>query len=508
MIDNYDYIIVGAGSAGCVLADRLTENEQNDVLLLEAGGPDDKEEIEVPMAFGHLLKTDFDWDYMSVPQQHLKGRQMYHPRGKVLGGSSSLNALIYFRGHPWDYDHWEELGNEGWAFDDMLPYFKRAEDFAEGESEYRNVGGKIHIKKVSNTTGVSDCLSEAAQQVGYSWNDDLNAGDMEGIGQGQANIKDGKRHSTADAYLRPALSRDNLSAETYARVTSLRFDGERAVGVTFQQDGKKHQVDANKEVILSAGAFGSPHLLLLSGVGHSAHLQQYDIDVTTHLPGVGKNLQDHLMGVVTYESAKPFELGPSEHMTQNILFDREDPDNPTPDLLMYMNSALFMNHGFDNPEGKQGYTITFHMTYPESEGEITLRSADPFDDPRIDFNYLSDDRDLDRLVWGLKRAREIGEAEPLDEYRGEELWPGEDVQTDEEIIDYIRENVQTGYHPVGTCKMGTDEMAVVDNRLRVKGIDGLRVVDASVMPYISVANTQGPIVGIAEKAADMIKEDA
>jgi choline dehydrogenase len=287
-------------------------------------------------------------------------------------------------------------------------------------------------------------------------------------------------------------------------VTSLRFDGEQAVGVTYQQNGSEHKIDANEEVILSAGAFGSPHLLLLSGVGHSAQLQEHDIDIINHLPGVGKNLQDHLMGVVTYETAKPFELDQTDVMTQNILFDREDPDDPTPDLLMYLNSALFMRHGFDNPEEKQGYTITFHMTYPESKGELTLRSADPFDDPRIDFNYLSDQRDLERLVRGLKRAREIGEAEPLDEYRGEELWPGEDVDTDDEIVDHLRDTAQTGYHPVGTCKMGTDEMAVVDNRLRVKGIEGLRVVDASVMPYISVANPQGAIIGIAERAADMI----
>ncbi|MEF8813016.1 MAG: GMC family oxidoreductase N-terminal domain-containing protein [Halovenus sp.] len=508
MQNHYDYIVVGAGSAGCILADRLTEDDRNDVLLLEAGGPDDKEEIKTPMAFGGLLKTDVDWNYMSTPQQQLKGRQAYHPRGKVIGGSSSLNAMIYFRGHPWDYDHWAELGNEGWSFDEMLPYFKKAEDFAGGESEYRNTGGKLHIKKQPNTTGLSEHLLEAAQEVGYEWNDDLNAGEMEGIGQTQVNIKDGQRHSTADAYLRPALSRHNLEAETGARVTSLRFDGEQVVGVTLEQDGQEYEVDANEEVILSGGVFGSPHLLLLSGVGHSAQLQEHDIDVVTHLPGVGKNLQDHLMGVLTYESAQSFELPPSEHMTQNIAFERDDPDNPTPDLVIFLINALFMNHGFDNPEGTQGYTIAFHMTYPESEGELTLRSADPLDEPRIDFKYLSDSRDLDRLVQGLKRAREIGEADPLDEYRGEELWPGEDVQTDEEIADYLRETTQTGYHPIGTCKMGTDDMAVVDNRLRVKGVHGLRVVDASVMPYISVANTQGAVIGVAERAADMIKEDA
>lgn len=508
MYDTYDYIVVGAGSAGCILADRLTEEANNEVLLLEAGGPDDKEEIKTPMAFGGLLKTDVDWDYMSVPQQQLKGRRIYHPRGKVLGGSSSLNAMIYFRGHPWDYDHWAELGNEGWSFDEMLPYFKRAEDFDGGESEYRNTGGKIHIKQQENTTGVAECLLESAQEAGYSWNDDLNAGEMEGIGKTQANIKDGKRHSTADAYLRPALTRDNLDAETGARVTSLQFDGDQVVGVTFEQGGQEQTVNADKEVILSAGVFGSPQLLLLSGVGHSAQLQAHDIDVVTHLPGVGKNLQDHLMGVVTYESAKPFELAPSQHMTQNTAFARDDPENPTPDMVHFLINALFMNHGFDNPEETQGYTIAFHMTYPESEGEVTLRSSDPFDDPRIDFKYLSDRRDLDRLVQGLKRAREIGESDHMDEYRGEELWPGEDVQTDEEIEDYIRETTQTGYHPVGTCKMGTDEMAVVDDRLRVNGVHGLRVVDASVMPYISVANTQGAVIGIAEKAADMIKEDA
>jgi choline dehydrogenase len=506
MNKSHDYIVIGSGSAGSVLANRLSEDNSKDVLVLEAGESDDKEEIKIPMAFGQLMKSDVDWNYMSVPQSNLNDRETYHPRGKLIGGSSSLNGMIFYRGHPWDYDKWAELGNEGWSFDDMHPYFKKLEDFAGGESEYRSTGGPLHLQKQPITTGVSGSLLEAALDAGFQWNEDPNAGDMEGIAQTQVNIKDGKRHSTADAYLRPALTRDNVQAETGARVTSLRFDGQRVVGVTFEQDGQKRDVDAKEEVILSAGAFGSPHLLLLSGVGDSEHLKEHDIEVKSNLPGVGKNLQDHLLAVVTYESKKPIELGPSDHFAQNIALERLESDSPKPDLYIQLLCALYMNHGFDNPEGVEGYSLAFHSTNPKSEGELTLRSSDPLDDPRIDMNYLSDERDLDELVHGLKRAREIGEAAPLDDYRGEEIWPGDDVQTDEEIIEYIRDTATTAYHPVGTCKMGTDDMAVVDDRLRVKGVKGLRVVDASIMPYISAANPQGPIIGIAERAADFIKE--
>jgi choline dehydrogenase len=508
MNDPHDYVIVGAGSAGCVLANRLSEDDSKDILVLEAGESDDKEEIKIPMGFGQLMKSDVDWNYMSVPQSNLNNRETYHPRGKMLGGSSSLNGMVFYRGHPQDYDQWAEQGNEGWSFDDMLPYFKKMEDFAGGESEYRGTGGPLHIQRQPITTGVSGSLLEAALDVGIEWNRDPNSGDMEGVAQTQFNIRNGKRHSTADAYLRPALSRDNVEVETGARVTSLRFDGQRVVGLTFEQDGQEREVDATEEVILSAGAFGSPHLLLLAGVGDSEHLKEHDIDVKANLPGVGKNLQDHLLAVVTYQSEKSIDLGPSDHFSQNIALERLEPDSPTPDLYIMLNCALYMNHGFDNPEGVQGFSFAFHSTDPKSEGELTLRTADPLDEPRIDMGYLRDERDLDELVHGVKRAREIGEATPLDDYRGEELWPGDDVQTDEEIIEYIRNTATTAYHPVGTCKMGTDEMAVVDDRLRVKGVQGLRVVDGSIMPSITVANTQGPIIGIAERAAEFIKEAA
>ncbi|MFB6092474.1 MAG: GMC family oxidoreductase [Haloquadratum sp.] len=505
--DTHDYVIVGAGTAGCVLAHRLSRDEDTGVLLLEAGEPDDKEEIHIPAMFPHLFKSEVDWDYSTAPQPGLNGRAEYYPRGKTLGGSSAINAMMYVRGNPWDYDRWERLGNEGWSYDDLLPYFCRAEDFEGGASEFHGADGPLRITRQDDFTEQSRALVEAAEEVGFEYNDDFNAGRQTGVGPFHLTADGDQRESTAVAYLRPVLDRENLTAETGAHVTRVLFDGDRAVGVEYEQEGRRHTVEAEREVILSAGAVDSPKLLLLSGIGPADHLDDHGIEPRIDAPGVGRNLQDHLLTHAVYECTEDFELPPSSNLGENGAFERTDPGLPAPDLQYFLAPVYFMNHGFDNPEGK-GFSIGATFLRPKSRGRITLRSADPFDDPVIDPQYFDEREDLDRLVEGIKRAREIGRADALDEYRGEELWPGEAVQSDEGIAEHVRETVQTVYHPVGTCKMGDDAMAVVDDRLRVHGVDGLRVVDASIMPRITSGNTNAPVIAIAEKAADLIREDA
>ncbi|QLD85417.1 choline dehydrogenase [Natronomonas halophila] len=534
----YDYVVVGAGSAGCVLAGRLSEQPDTSVLLLEAGKPDEKREIGIPAAFSDLFKTEYDWEYYTEPQSGLNDRELYWPRGKMLGGSSSINAMIYIRGHAHDYDTWAELGNDGWGYEDVLPYFKRSERFrpagkrsllgrnASGADEaYHGTDGPLAVSNPKSLHSISEKFVEAAVDVGYDRNTDFNGETQAGIGKYHLTQKDGKRHSAADAYLKPALDRRNLTVETGAQATEVRFDGDRATGVAFQQNGTDLYAEATEEVIVSAGAVNSPQLLLLSGIGAPDHLADHDIDPTAELPGVGRNLQDHLFSFVAYESTRSGTLDDAGRirdfakyfllkrglLTSNIAeaggFARTDPDLDAPDLQFHFAPGYFMNHGFDNPEDGHGLSVGATQLRPESRGRISLQSADPFEDPVIDPNYLDAEKDLDVLVEGVKRGREIMQAEAFDDVRGEEVWPGEDVQSDEEIAAHVRETAHTVYHPVGTCKMGDDEMAVVDDRLRVHGVDGLRVVDASVMPTLTGGNTNAPTMMIAEKAVDMIRED-
>jgi len=500
--NTHDFVVVGAGSAGCVLANRLTEDGETDVLLLEAGGPDDREEIRKPGLFPALFKSEVDWDYGTVPQPGLNGREEYQPRGKALGGSSSINSLMYVRGNPRDYDRWAELGNEGWGWDEMFDLFTgRIEDYEGGDEGYHGTGGALHAEQQSGD--VTPALIEAAVEAGFERNDDVNGETQEGVGHLHLNVEDGVRQSTAVAYLHPALDRDNLRAETGARVTQVLFDGDRATGVEYVQDGETRTATA-EEVILSAGAIDSPRLLMLSGVGDADHLADHGIDVQVDLPGVGRNLQDHLLAHTVYECTEEVELSPEELPCQVVGFERTDPDLEIPDLQYFLARVYFMNHGFDNPEG-DGISLGATLLHPESTGRITLASDDPFDDPVIDPQYLTEQADVDTLVEGIKRTREIGRASALDDYRGEEVWPGEDVTTDEEIEEHVRDTVQTVYHPVGTCKMGDDDLAVVDDDLRVHGVEGLRVVDASVMPEIPTANTNAPTIAVAERASDKIR---
>ncbi len=505
--DLHDYVVVGAGSAGCAVTHRLVEHGAS-VLLLEAGAPDEEnaEEIYTPALFPHLFKTDADWEYYTEPQPEMNGRRLYHPRGKTLGGSSAINAQIYNRGDPWDYDNWAALGNDGWSADEMLAAFKGGEDFTgTGDEEYHGSGGPLEVTDLSDPHPVSEAFVEAAVETGMDRNVDINGTARAGAGLYHVTQRDGERCSSAAAYVKPILDRDELTVETRAHVTDIRFDGDRAVGVTYEQDGTTRDVDVNEEVVLAAGAYNSPQLLMCSGLGPADHLTDHGIDVVADLPGVGRNLQDHLFAFVVHERTDDRPPAPTSNIGEGAGYLYVDEDEPAPDVQFHFCPTYYMNHGFDNPEGL-GFSLGVTQVRPESVGRVELASADPTDDPVIDPQYLSAEPDLAVLREGIKRAREVARADALSEFRGPEVWPGEDVETDAEIEAHIRETAHTVYHPVGTCKMGSDEMAVVDDSLRVHGVEGLRVADASVMPKITSGNTNAPAIAIGEKAAAMIAD--
>lgn len=519
----YDYVIVGAGSAGCVLACRLTEDPAVKVLLLEAGGPDKKQEIQVPAAFGKLFKSEIDWAYETEPQPHMLERRMYWPRGKVLGGSSSINAMIYSRPNRRDHDAWADLGIRGWSYSDVLPYYKKSENFERGANEYHGAGGPLNVTYLRSPNSLSYKFLEAAQEVGIPYNEDFNAAQQEGVGHFQVTQKGGRRHSAAAAFLRPALARPNLTVRTHATALRILFDRGRASGVAFAHEGKTEEARAGREVILAGGAINSPQLLMLSGIGPADHLRAHDIPVVADLPGVGANLQDHLLIGVEYELTRPvglfnadtipnilrFLVLRSGPLTSNVAevggFIRTRSGVDVPDVELLFAPAFYMNHGFDNPQA-HGFALGVAIQHPESRGEIRLRSKDPFAAPLIQPNYLAAESDLASGIEGVKVARAIAATKHFDPYRGKELWPGPDARSDDAIADHIRRTSDTIYHPVGTCKMGRDELSVVDEALRVRGVEGLRVVDASVIPIQPTGHTNAPVIMIAEKAADLIRK--
>jgi choline dehydrogenase len=521
----FDYIIIGAGAAGCVLANRLTEDSKTKVLLLEAGGPDKKQEIHIPAAFSKLFKTSHDWAYETEPQEHLNNRKLYWPRGKMLGGSSSMNAMIYIRGNPRDYDAWESAGLEGWGFKDALHYFKKSENQERGANEYHGAGGPLNVADLRTINPVSRAFIEAAKEHGFPLNNDFNGPQQEGVGFYQVTQKNGKRCSAAAAYLKPILKRANLTIRANAQATSLLFEHNRAVAVRYVQNGASEQARASREIILCGGAVNSPQLLMLSGVGPADDLRSLSIPVTADLPGVGENLQDHLATFIAYKCSQPVTLASAEKLgnvfsfllfkkgplTSNVAeaggFVKTKSDLPAPDLQFHFAPVYFIHHGFTQVEG-HGFTFGPTLLQPKSVGRLRLRSNDPFAPPAIEPNYLASESDMQVLVEGFKFARALARQKSFAPFCGDEVYPGAQFESESDITEYVRNSAETLYHPVGTCKMGSDQMAVVDARLRVRGVEGLRVVDASVMPKIVSGNTNAPTIMIAEKAADMIKQSA
>jgi choline dehydrogenase len=518
----YDYIIVGAGSAGCVLAARLTEDPAARVLLLEAGGPDTAREIHIPAAFSKLFKTEVDWNYSTEPEPFLNNRKLYWPRGKVLGGSSSINAMIYIRGSAMDYDRWKDLGNEGWGFTDVLPYFKKSENHERGAGEFHGTGGPLNVADLGLVNPLTRAFIAGAQEIGIRAIADFNGATQDGVGLYEVTQKNGQRHSAADAYLRTALARPNLTVTSGALATRVLIENSHATGVAFLQDGAERQIRATGEVILAGGTVNSPQLLMLSGIGPADQLSRVGIPAVHDLPGVGANLQDHPMVSVGYLCTKPVSLDGAETLanllrylifkkgplTSNVaeagLFASSRKDLKAPDTQLLFGPAYYRGHGLmRRKEHCFGFGPT--LITPDSRGSISLRSANPLDAPAIRANYLSTDADMRTMIEGVRLSRRIAHTRAFDPYRGQELHPGANATSDADIAEFLRNEVETLYHPVGTCKMGNDPLAVVDSHLRVHGIARLRVVDASVMPTIPAGNTNAPTVMIAEKAADMIR---
>lgn len=531
---HYDYIIVGAGSAGCVLANRLTASGKYRVLLLEAGGADNHFWLKIPLGIG-VIRADprFHWKFHTEPEPYMHDQCLYWPRGRVLGGSSSVNGMIYNRGQPADYDRWRDLGNPGWGFKDVLPYFRRMEHFPGGDPEWRGVGGPITITDLSTDPDpLSDAFIEASVQAGYRLLEDYNAGpNDEGTGYLQLNIRNGMRVSASVAYLRPALRRRNLTVLTKAITRRVLFSGTRATGVEYRIGGERLVASADREVVLSAGTVQSPQILELSGVGNAEHLHKLGIPVVAHLPGVGENVHDHLQVRIVFECTEPLTLNavlgnPLRQMLMGMKYvffrkglmttasakvftnvrTRSDVERADVKIQLYMISGDSRHSGGHDlvVDKFWGFSLGHNQMRPQSRGSIHIQSSDPLQPPAITVNYLAHPVDEETNIAAVKIMRKIASQPALAKFIVRERRPGPEVQSDSHLLEHCRNAGHTSYHPVGSCKMGVDPMAVVDPQLRVHGVTGLRVVDASIMPTLTSCNTNAPTMMIAEKGSDLI----
>lgn len=529
--EQFDYIVVGAGSAGCVLANRLSADGRHKVLLLEAGPKDNYLWIHIPIGYGKtMFHKAYNWGYYTDPEPNMKDRRIYWPRGRGLGGSSSINGLIFIRGQREDYDHWAQLGNAGWDWNSVLPYFMKSEHNSRGANATHSDKGPLWSSDIGGKHELMEAIIRGASELGVPRNDDFNSGDQEGVGYYQLFTHNGLRISAAVAYLKPARNRVNLRIETDAHTTGVILEGRRAVGVRYRQNGVEREARASREVILSAGALQSPQLLQLSGIGPASLLQKHGINVVHDLPGVGQNLQDHLQLRLMYKVSKPIttnddlrtlfsqakiglqwlltRTGPlGIGINQGGLFTKILPGSETPDIQFHF-GTLSADMAGGKPHPWSGCTFSVCQLRPESRGTVEIKSADPMEPPSMRPNYLEAETDRICAVESIKYARRLASTNALKPYLIEEYKPGADVRSDDEILDFAREYGATIFHPTGTCKMGSDPMAVTDDRLRVHGIAGLRVVDCSIMPTLVSGNTHAPAVMIAEKASDMILTDS
>ena len=529
--ENFDYIIVGAGSAGCVLANRLSEDGNSSVLLLETGGSDKSIFIQMPTALSIPMNTKkYAWQFETQPEPHLDGRRMHCPRGKVLGGSSSINGMVYVRGHAKDFDEWQQYGAKDWDYAHCLPYFKKAETWAFPGDEYRGKDGPLGVNNGNEMKNpLYKAFVNAGVEAGYLATDDYNGAGQEGFGAMHMTVKNGVRSSTANAYLRPAMERSNLTVITHALVHKVLLAGKKAVGVRYERKGQMFDVKVNKEVVLSAGPIGSPHILQLSGIGNKTNLAEAGIEVHHDLPGVGENLQDHLEFYFQFKCKKPISLngqlglwnkfligtrwiltkkglGATNHF-ESCGFIRSKATVEWPDLQYHFLPAAMR---YDGKEAFAGHGFQVHIGHnkPKSRGAIKALSSDPKAHPEILFNYLEHEDDREAFRACVRLTREIINQSALDDYRDEEIQPGIAVQTDEEIDTFVRQFVESAYHPSCSCKMGSDDMAVVDSETKVHGINGLRVVDSSIFPTIPNGNLNAPTIMVAERAADLIRGKA